>query len=49
MSLDDLRKKIDEIDARLVELIGQRIKTAEEIGQGKKKTVPAYRGQGKRA
>jgi len=37
MSLDDLRKKIDEIDARLVELIGQRIKTAEEIGQGKKK------------
>jgi chorismate mutase/prephenate dehydratase len=37
MSLDDLRKKIDEIDARLVELIGQRIKTAEEIGRGKKK------------
>jgi chorismate mutase/prephenate dehydratase len=37
MSLDDLRKKIDEIDAHLVELIGQRIKIAEEIGQGKKK------------
>ena len=37
MSLDDLRKKIDEIDARLVELIGRRIKIAEEIGQGKKK------------
>jgi chorismate mutase/prephenate dehydratase len=36
MSLDDLRKKIDEIDARIVELIGERIGTAEEIGQGKK-------------
>ena len=36
MNLDDLRKKIDEIDSRLVELIGERIKIAEEIGQGKK-------------
>jgi chorismate mutase/prephenate dehydratase len=36
MSLDDLRKKIDEIDARIVELIGERISIAEEIGQGKK-------------
>ncbi len=36
MSLDDLRKKIDEIDAKLVELIGERIKLAEEIGRGKK-------------
>lgn len=36
MSLDDLRKKIDELDSRLVELIGERIKIAEEIGQGKK-------------
>src|SRR4030067_80407 len=36
MSLDDLRKKIDEIDARIVELIGERIKIAEEIGRGKK-------------
>ena len=36
MSLDDLRKKIDEIDARIVELIGERIRTAEEIGRGKK-------------
>ena len=36
MNLDDLRKKIDEIDARLVELIGERIRIAEEIGQGKK-------------
>jgi len=36
MSLDDLRKEIDEIDARLVELIGERVKVAKEIGQGKK-------------
>jgi chorismate mutase/prephenate dehydratase len=36
MSLDGLRKKIDEIDARIVELIGERIRTAEEIGRGKK-------------
>jgi len=36
MSLDDLRKKIDELDSKLVELIGERIKIAEEIGRGKK-------------
>ncbi len=36
MSLDDLRKKIDEIDSRLVELISERIRIAEEIGRGKK-------------
>ncbi len=36
MSLDDFRKKIDELDARIVELIGERIRTAEEIGHGKK-------------
>ncbi len=36
MSLDDLRGKIDDIDARIVELIGERIRIAEEIGQGKK-------------
>ncbi len=36
MNLDDLRKKIDELDSKLVELIGERIKIAEEIGRGKK-------------
>jgi chorismate mutase/prephenate dehydratase len=36
MNLDDLRRKIDEIDAQIVDLIGERIRTAEEIGQGKK-------------
>ena len=36
MNLEDLRRKIDEVDARIVELISERIRIAEEIGQGKK-------------
>jgi chorismate mutase/prephenate dehydratase len=36
MSLDEFRKKIDEIDNRIVELISERIRIAEEIGQDKK-------------
>ncbi len=36
MSLDDLRKKIDEIDAGIVELIGERVALAENIGRYKK-------------
>jgi len=36
MSLDDLRKRIDDLDIRIVELISERIKTAEEIGRNKK-------------
>jgi len=36
MNLEDLRKKIDDVDAGIVELIGERIKIAEEIGQDKK-------------
>jgi chorismate mutase/prephenate dehydratase len=35
-NLDDLRQKIDEIDSRIVDLIANRVKVAEEIGQGKK-------------
>ena len=35
MNLDDLRQKIDEIDARIVELIAERQRVSEEIGQGK--------------
>jgi len=35
MSLEDLRKKIDETDARIVELIGERIRIAGEIGKEK--------------
>ncbi len=36
MNLEDLRKKIDEVDARIVELISERMRIAEEIGRGKK-------------
>jgi len=37
MSLDDLRKKIDEADSRIVELIAERIRRAQEIGREKQK------------
>ena len=36
MSLEELRKQIDEVDARITELIGERIHIAEEIGKGKR-------------
>ena len=37
MSLEDLRKKIDETDKNIVRLIAERIRIAEEIGGEKKK------------
>ena len=37
MSLEDLRKKIDEADAKIVKLIAERIRIAEEIGREKRK------------
>ena len=37
MSLEELRKKIDEADARIVKLIAERVKIAKEIGQEKSK------------
>ena len=37
VNLEDLRKKIDEIDTRIVELISQRIGIAQEIGREKEK------------
>ena len=37
MSLEDLRGKIDEADTRIVRLIAERIRIAEEIGGEKKK------------
>ena len=37
MSLEDLRNKIDEADAKIVKLIAERIRIAEEIGREKKK------------
>ncbi|MFH1169595.1 MAG: prephenate dehydratase [Chloroflexota bacterium] len=36
MNLEELRRQIDELDDRIVELIGQRISIAEEIGRSKK-------------
>jgi chorismate mutase/prephenate dehydratase len=36
MNLADLRRGIDDIDARIVSLIGERMGIAEEIGRGKK-------------
>jgi chorismate mutase/prephenate dehydratase len=38
MNIDDLRKKIDDIDAHIVALIAERQKISQEIGKGKKKT-----------
>lgn len=37
MSLEDLRKKIDDADSRIVELIADRIRQAQEIGREKQK------------
>lgn len=37
MRIEDLRGKIDETDASIVKLIGERIRIAQEIGQEKKK------------
>ncbi len=37
MKMEDLRRKIDEADADIVKLIGERIRIAEEIGREKKK------------
>ncbi|MFC1691333.1 chorismate mutase [Nanoarchaeota archaeon] len=36
--LEDKRKKIDEIDEKIVNLLGERTKAAEEIGKEKKQT-----------
>src|SRR4030066_394775 len=43
MSLDDLRKKIEELDCRLVELLNERARVVVEIGKLKDKTArPVY-------
>ena len=36
MKLEDLRKKIDETDAKIVKLVAERIRIAEEIGKKKR-------------
>jgi chorismate mutase len=43
MTISDWRKKIDEMDARLVELLSQRAQAAHEIGRLKKDAgMPIY-------
>lgn len=43
MDIADWRKKIDELDRRLVELLNQRARAAQEIGRLKKNTqMPIY-------
>jgi len=37
MSVEDLRRKIDETDARIVKLLAERIRIAEEVGREKNK------------
>ena len=43
MDIADWRKKIDELDLRLVELLNQRARAAQEIGKLKRNTsLPIY-------
>jgi chorismate mutase len=43
MDIADWRKKIDEIDQKLVEILNQRAQAAQEIGRLKRKTsMPVY-------
>jgi len=43
MDIADWRKKIDELDERLVELLNQRARAAQEIGRLKRNTnMPIY-------
>ena len=43
MDIADWRKKIDEIDQKLVEILNQRAHAAQEIGRLKRKTsMPVY-------
>ena len=41
MTLDDLRKKIDEVDARIVQLLNERYTTVLEIGKYKRNNMKA--------
>lgn len=43
MNLEDLRVNIDEIDVKIVRLIAQRIRLAQEIGRKKKQIVDRER------
>lgn len=47
MNLDELRKKIDGIDASIIELIAERQQISREIGQGKQKTKQLIEDRGR--
>ena len=50
MDIADWRKKIDEIDRKLVELLNQRAQAAQEIGRLKRNTkMPIYEPDRERA
>ncbi len=50
MDISDLRKRIDELDAKLVELISQRAQAAHEIGKIKRSArLPIYEPDRERA
>jgi chorismate mutase len=43
MTIEELRRKIDELDARLVELLNERARLAQEVGRRKRETrLPVY-------
>ncbi len=41
MDLEDLRKKIDEVDSRIVALLNERYATVQEIGKFKRSNMKA--------
>jgi chorismate mutase / prephenate dehydratase len=47
MSLDNLRKQIDEMDARIVKLIGERIQITRDIGREKMETGQPIEDKGR--
>ncbi len=50
MEISDWRKKIDEMDLRMVELLNQRAQAAQEIGKLKRNTgMPVYEPQREKA
>jgi chorismate mutase/prephenate dehydratase len=49
MSLEELRKKIDKLDAEIVQLIAERIRVAEDVGTTKRKQGQALKDVGREA
>lgn len=47
MNLEDLRRQLDEVDAKIVGLIGERMGIAQEIGKGKRQTNKQVEDKGR--